>query len=224
MKFSTMVRSLAASSCYSGLTKYVTEADEPTEPLLKTIDVNLKGTLYTTKLAMHYFIKCNGDKSSTAPSTSTSTSKQAEDTCLILIGSGAAFLDCPRAVEYGCTKFGVRGIMHNLRRMTHYYTSRVNVISPWYVRTNILSSEAFDAVQKEGVEFAKAADGGDLALRIMSDDKVNGHSFFLAPRKWANKGYVDLDPEDYTEDTAFLREVQRMQMAGVEPEKGLFLS
>lgn len=39
-----------------------------------------------------------------------------EDTSLTLIGSGAAFLDCPRGPQYEATKWGARGIMHTLRR------------------------------------------------------------------------------------------------------------
>jgi NADP-dependent 3-hydroxy acid dehydrogenase YdfG len=78
---------------------------------------------------MHYFLKQNGDLSNTI-TTSTATASP-EDTCLILIGSGAAFLDIPRGPIYPATKFAARGIMHSLRRTTHYYTSRVNVISPW---------------------------------------------------------------------------------------------
>jgi NAD(P)-dependent dehydrogenase (short-subunit alcohol dehydrogenase family) len=94
----------------------------PQKPDLTTIDVNLIGTLYTSKLASHYFIKQNGQKHSGSQ----------EDTCLILIGSGAAFLDCPRAPQYCSTKWAMRGIMHSLRRTAFYYGSRVNVISPWY--------------------------------------------------------------------------------------------
>lgn len=95
----------------------------PQKPNLKTIDVNLNGVLYTTKLCLHHFIKQNGH----------TFSKQQEDTCLILIGSGAAFLDVARTPQYEATKWAVRGIMHSLRRTTHFYGSRVNTISPWYV-------------------------------------------------------------------------------------------
>ena len=94
---------------------------EPKKPKLRTIDVNITGTLYTTKLASHYYIKQNGQKPSASQ----------EDTCLILIGSGAAFLDCLRVPQYSATKWAMRGIMHALRRTAHYYGSRVNVISPW---------------------------------------------------------------------------------------------
>lgn len=85
------------------------------------MDVNVTGTLYTTKLATHYFVKQNGHASS----------KAQEDTCLILIGSGAAFLDCLRIPQYSASKWAMRGIMHALRRTAYHYGSRVNVISPW---------------------------------------------------------------------------------------------
>lgn len=91
-------------------------------PNLKTIEVNLHGALYTTKLAMHSFIRQNGTDGSASSQT---------DTSLTLIGSGAAFLDCPRGVQYQSTKWGARGIMHALRRTAHYHGSRVNMISPW---------------------------------------------------------------------------------------------
>lgn len=100
---------------------YAGDGNEPEKPDLSTINVNLIGTLYTAKLASHYFIKQNGQKPSASQ----------EDTCLIMIGSGAAFLDCPRAPQYCATKWAMRGIMHSLRRTAFYYGSRVNIISPW---------------------------------------------------------------------------------------------
>ncbi|KAF5717819.1 hypothetical protein FMUND_5550 [Fusarium mundagurra] len=136
---------------------------EPQKPDLQIIDVNLKGALYTSKLAMHYFVSQNG----------TQVNEDQEDTCLILISSGAGFLDVPRSPEYSSTKWAVRGIMHALRRTAFYYGSRVNVISPWYIRTGILSKDQFDQVEKSGVEFATAEDAGESQSYmdlIMDDD------------------------------------------------------
>jgi len=105
------------------LTPLPTGPEYPSKPPnLKTIDVNIRGVLYTSKLAMHSFIRQNGTG---GPSPSQT------DTSLTLIGSGAAFLDCPRGVQYQSSKWGARGIMHALRRTTHFYGSRVNMISPW---------------------------------------------------------------------------------------------
>lgn len=184
--------------------------DEPKEPDLKTIDVNIKGTLFTAKLAAHYFMKQNG----------TTPSPEQEDTCLVLIGSGAAFLDCLRIPQYSASKWAARGIMHALRRTAFYYGSRVNVISPWYVKTSILSQKDWDGVSAVGVQFAELEDAGKCLLRILSDPQVNGHSLFLAARKWAASGFVDLDLDDYKDP--LLREIQEDQTKAAPVSLGLY--
>ncbi|RKK98415.1 hypothetical protein BFJ71_g6768 [Fusarium oxysporum] len=183
---------------------------EPQKPDLQVIDVNLKGALYTSKLAMHYFVSQNG----------TEVNKDQEDTCLILISSGAGFLDVPRSPEYSSTKWAVRGIMHALRRTAFYYGSRVNVIAPWYIRTGILSKYQFDQVEKSGVEFATAEDAGECALRILSDTSINGRTLFVCARKWAPRGYMDLNIEDYPE--SLIQEIQEDQMRNAPVDLGLF--
>ncbi|KAK1146137.1 hypothetical protein N8T08_003226 [Aspergillus melleus] len=191
---------------------YDGDGNVPQKPDLATIDVNLIGTLYTAKLASHYFIKQNGQQSST----------EQEDTSLILIGSGAAFLDCPRAPQYCATKWAMRGIMHSLRRTAFYYGSRVNVISPWYVKTNILSEEAFAHVTNVGVRFAEASEAGECLLRILSDSTINGRSFFVSGKKWSSRGYLDLDIDDY-EDGSVIEDIQKDQVKSAPVEMGLFV-
>lgn len=176
------------------------------------IDTNIVGSLYTCKLAQHYFIKQNGQIQSS----------QQDDTCLVLIGSGASFLDCLRGPQYECSKWAMRGIMHCLRRTAYHYGSRVNVIAPWYVKTNILSAEAFNAVQQQGVQFATTEDAGQCLLRILSDVSVNGHSIFVSARRWAPRGYIDFDIDDYAPGS-LLDEIQTDQLKGAEADKGLFI-
>lgn len=70
-----------------------------------------------------------------------------------------------------------------------------------------------------GVESAKkASNAAACALKILSETSINGHSLLIAPRKWAEYGYVDLEFEEYTEETELLKEVQKMQVAGKTPE------
>ncbi|KAF5684648.1 short-chain dehydrogenase reductase [Fusarium denticulatum] len=150
----------------------------------------------------------------------TEVNEEQEDTCLILISSGAGFLDVPRSPEYSSTKWAVRGIMHALRRTAFYYGSRVNVIAPWYIRTGILSKDQFDQVEKSGVEFATAEDAGECALRILSDTSINGRTLFVCARKWAPRGYMDLNIEDYPE--GLIQEIQEDQMRNAPADLGLF--
>ncbi|KAJ4304475.1 hypothetical protein N0V90_000001 [Kalmusia sp. IMI 367209] len=141
----------------------------PAKPNLDMIDVNIRGSLYTAKLAMHYFIKLNG----VSPS-------------------------------------------------PHQVDTRVNVISPWYVRTNILTKETFDHVESTGVEMAAAEDAGQALLRLLSDVRINGRMLFISPRRWAVQGYVDLDIDEYPGDQ-FLKEIQDNQVKPTPVTLGLFI-
>ena len=90
------------------------------------------------------------------------------------------------------------------------------------MRTSILPSGAFDGVETAGVAFATQEDGGRLLLRLMADSSINGRQMFLAPRKWAPNGYLDLDLDDF-EDGSLYAEIQTDQMKGAPVEDGLFL-
>ncbi|KAH7125610.1 hypothetical protein B0J11DRAFT_606113 [Dendryphion nanum] len=167
----------------------------PTEPKLPVIDINIRGVLYTVKLALHYFIKLNGQIQSPSQ----------VDTCLVLIGSGAAFLDCPRGPQYSASKWGMRGIMHSL-----------------YVRTKILTEASFEHVEKSGVEMASLEDAGQALLRLLSDTGINGRSLFISGRKWAPRGYLDLDIDEYS-GNKLVQEIQADQLLSAPVELGLFL-
>jgi len=117
----------------------------------------------------------------------------------------------------------MRGITHSLRRTAHLYGSRVNVINPWYVKTKSLSAQDFENVRAKGVEFATTDDAGQCLLRILGDLTMNGRSLFIAARKWASRGYIDLDLEE-TEKNELRREIQVDQMRGSPVEDGLFIT
>lgn len=93
---------------------------------------------------------------------------------------------------------------------------------PRYVKTKILPAEAFQHVQDVGVDFATPEDAGRVMLRILGDKSINGRSLFLSPKKWAPKGYLDLDIDDY--DSELLQEIQADQLKGAPVEEGLHLS
>lgn len=186
----------------------------PTKPDLPTIDVNIIGALYTTKLALWYFVKQNG----------TTPSPEQRDTSLTLIGSGGAFLDLLRTPQYAASKWAMRGVFHSLRRTAHLHGSRCNMISPWYVRSNILTKEMFDHVEKSGVEIAKMEDAGLALLRLCSDEQINGRVLFVSPRKWKEEGYWDLDIDDYASARPEVEVIQQEQLWGEPLEKGLFPS
>ncbi|KAK5082311.1 hypothetical protein LTR05_007457 [Lithohypha guttulata] len=204
---------VANAGIFKADTVYDVSASEPSKPDLQVLDVNIVGAMYTIKLALHYFVQQNG----------TEISPKQEDTALVLIGSGASFLDGPRAPTYAASKWAMRGIMHSLRRTAFYHGSRVNLIAPWYVKTGILSQEQFEGVKQAGVQFAEAEDAGRCLLRICSDSEINGKTFFVCARKWASAGYFDLDIDDY-HDNPLLEEIQQEQMWSSPVSLGLFPS
>ena len=73
-----------------------------------------------------------------------------------------------------------------------------------------------------GVDFAETSDAGNCLLRILSDTGVNGRSLFVCPRKWAPRGYMDLDLEDYS-GNSLLQEIQADQVKSAPVELGLFV-
>lgn len=91
-----------------------------------------------------------------------------------------------------------------------------------YVKTNILSEDAFAHVSRVGIKFAEASDAGQCLLRILTDTSINGHSIFLSGRKWASNGYIDLDLEDYP-GNSLLQEIQGDQIKPAPVELGLFV-
>ncbi|KAF2676340.1 NAD(P)-binding protein [Lentithecium fluviatile CBS 122367] len=184
---------------------------EPVKPDLSVIDINLSDVLYTVKTTLHYFIKQTG----------TEVSLSQEDTSLILIGSGAAFIDCPRGPQYSSTKLAMRGIMHSMRRTAFYCESRVNIVSPWHVKTRTLSKSQFEHVENAEVQFAEAEDAGKCLLRILSYKSINGRSLFTVARKWTPRGYLDLDVDEYPRNH-LIHEIQADQVKSAPVEQGHF--
>lgn len=72
------------------------------------------------------------------------------------------------------------------------------------------------------MEFADPADAAQCLLRILSDSSVNGHSFFVSAKKWAPRGFIDLDLEDYP-GNILLQEIQDDQMKPAPVGMGLFV-
>lgn len=84
-------------------------------PNLKTFDVNLTGTVYVTKCAVHYF------------------AKWPETRCqLVMTGSAASFIDTPPLHLYCASKAGILGLMRSLRtQLIKNNNVTVNMIAPW---------------------------------------------------------------------------------------------
>lgn len=93
------------------------EDGDPIEPSLDILQINLAGVMYTAKLAMFYLPK--------------QPEGEDRDRCLLMTASLAAYVDLTVSPQYSASKWGIRGLMHSLRRCGPSNGIRVNVIAPW---------------------------------------------------------------------------------------------
>ncbi|KAJ5631961.1 NAD(P)-binding protein [Penicillium lividum] len=138
-----------------------TREGDPSVPDLKSIDVNLKGHIYVTRCAAHFFAKSKETKCQ-----------------LVMTGSAASFLDTPPLHLYCAAKAGVLGFMRSLRSQLIKDNITVNMVAPWMTVTPMLLPSFIDvwrelpANTSEGVAMA-------LLLPIVQLD-LNGKSLFVA--------------------------------------------
>ncbi|KAL1972599.1 hypothetical protein VTN31DRAFT_7013 [Thermomyces dupontii] len=102
------------------------EEQIPSEPELKTLNVNLVGTVYTIKLAIHYLLKNPAEPS------------RGGITCT---ASNAGIYPLHIAPLYSAAKHGVIGLVRSLSRPLEKEKIRINALAPAVVESNISSSK-----------------------------------------------------------------------------------
>ncbi|CEJ57463.1 hypothetical protein PMG11_06154 [Penicillium brasilianum] len=108
--------------------------EEPTEAY-RTIDVNLKGTLNTLKLAIHYLKSIPLDSSRS----------------IVLVTSTAGYFDGAGTLAYTASKHGVVGLLRASQAEAEKHDIRVNAIAPFFTTTH-LTSGISDAWVRAGLE------------------------------------------------------------------------
>lgn len=116
---------------------------DPTPPKTTEFDVNLKGALYTTTLALHYFrLSPKGAKEPT----------QARDKSLIFVASLAGYIDDTHNSVYTASKFGMRGLWRGIRaRAAADLGVRCNLIAPWAIKTP-MTAPILQVMDKMGIK------------------------------------------------------------------------
>ncbi|KXS95344.1 hypothetical protein AC578_5282 [Pseudocercospora eumusae] len=170
-----------------------TDDGDPIEPALDVVKVNFIGVMYTVKLALFYFPK--------------QPEGEDRDRCIIMTGSLASYLDQSGSPQYNSSKWGVRGLMHSIRRTGPDNGIRINLVAPWVTDTRIISEEIKSYVRGRGIEFANVEDGGSLVCHFAADKSINGRAFLLIPRSANKRGYIDGEHDDWNDDD-FLTEWQ----------------
>lgn len=95
----------------------------PVKPEVKTIEVNLLGTIYTTHLAMHHLQK------SEVPNSLKS---------VVLLGSMASWQSIPAGEMYSASKHGVLGFARSVHPYLARHGIRISIIHPWFADTGIV--------------------------------------------------------------------------------------
>lgn len=92
---------------------FTPESDWRQEPVMREIDINLKGALYTARIAQGY-IRQTGDGGD-----------------IVLTSSISGFKECSGITSYTASKHGVLGLMRGLNLAAIQESIRINVICPW---------------------------------------------------------------------------------------------
>ncbi|KAK4941021.1 hypothetical protein LTR10_018941 [Elasticomyces elasticus] len=193
------------------------------------IDINLIGSMYTFKLAIHYFRR--GEQTAD------------RDRCFIFVGSIAGICDNlvrsyvpsptppPSSVagshqagpdarpmltaaikgswEYSTSKWGLRGLMRTARRNAPHQGIRVSYVAPAWIRTAIQTQETLEKLGRNGVEFASVDSAVRCVMRISCDKSINGHSFVICSASVSKDGFRDAEEDDRTDENHWLQKIQR---------------
>jgi len=152
--------------------------DEPQPPNTAELDVNLKGTLYTTSLALHYF-----RHHSARPSTATDF----RDKSLIFVSSLAGYIDDTHNSIYTASKFGTRGLWRSIRtKASADMGVRCNLIAPWAIKTPMTAPilgmlEQFGIKEGQGITFASEETVVQAVVKCVGDTSISGRAFAIMP-------------------------------------------
>ncbi|KAJ5794566.1 hypothetical protein N7457_001165 [Penicillium paradoxum] len=134
----------------------------PPEPDLPAIDVDLKGVVFTTYLAQHYFRH---------------SSHKGQGSSLVMTASCGGLYPSFYSPLYSAAKFGVVGFMRSISQHFRAAGIRVNAICPGIVRTNLVDSNGWDSfppgrfieVDTVARVVLHLVDGGDPAGQGLTD-------------------------------------------------------
>ncbi|KAL2837369.1 hypothetical protein BJX68DRAFT_273086 [Aspergillus pseudodeflectus] len=132
-----------------------------------------------------------------------------QQTCLVFQSSIMGYFDQGGAPLYSASKFAVRGLLRSYRRTAWLHGTRVNCVSPWYVRTPILSQRSIDAMDGSGYGFAEIEDVASAMMHLVTNPEINGRNFLVVPRHLAPGGIITDGGLDEFEDGTLWANLQK---------------
>jgi len=110
----------------------IVDEETPSKPALHTLNVNLIGTIYTVKLAIHYIRKNAVVNGATVASRGS----------IICTASNAGLYPFPVAPLYGASKAGVNNLVRSLAKPLQKQAIQINALAPAVLATNIAPDKA----------------------------------------------------------------------------------
>lgn len=151
--------------------------EDPAQPSIRPIDINLTGVYYSTYLALHYFRLKPQNQGQTAHPSNNLESLQTKS--LIVVSSLAGYIDYPGHTLYNAGKFGVRGMFRSMRSKTEEMGVRCNLLAPWYIKSPMTADiikylEANGMKDGQGVTFARIEDVVEITMRCAVEESIDG--------------------------------------------------
>ncbi|KAF3930217.1 hypothetical protein ABW20_dc0103457 [Dactylellina cionopaga] len=174
------------------------QSEDPPEPILTTMDVNITGVIYTSYLALQYFRNHPQLPNTSFPNAS-------HDRSLVLIGSIASLYPLTHAPFYNASKHAVLGLFRALRQTALPDKVRINLLCPYWIETPIIPLGA--KILLAGTEYAEIEDVISIGVRCMGDYTVAGHIFLVVPKSVG--GVVEIFNDEPKELDAFNRNAVR---------------
>ncbi|KAL1610008.1 hypothetical protein SLS60_001673 [Paraconiothyrium brasiliense] len=140
-------------------------------PTTAVLDVNLKGTIFVTRVAVHYLRRSLVQNASTQ-----------NDASILLVSSVAGFGNWPGLFQYSASKHGVMGLFHSTKVFLYGSEGiRVNVVLPNMTDTQMVTG-VITAYKANGVPINEPKHVANTFLHSLSND-VNGEAFYVSGGK-----------------------------------------
>ena len=186
----TVIANAGVGETYDVTEPHYPPTDDPPEPELTTIDVNVKGVIFTSRLALHHFQR----------------NPAGSDRHLLLMGSMASFVDtCGVVAMYGASKHAVLGWFRSLRMFAgvHNREVRINLLCPYFVATPIISTVG--RILLAGMDLATTDDVVEATGRLVSEPGARGRVLAVMPK--SGGGIMEMDVAEMKQVEEFSRRV-----------------
>ncbi|KAL7785376.1 NAD(P)-binding protein [Trichoderma afarasin] len=142
------------------------------EPNTATLDVNVKGVIFTVHLALYHLPQ-----------------NKRPDRCFLFVGSVASLIPLPGQSHYCMSKHAVLGLFRSMRGTAFLKGIRINMIAPYYIAQTKMLQPITEALLLAGSAGpGQVPDVVDAATRLIADESIVGRALVVGPR---------LKPQDF---------------------------